>query len=259
MVLASNDHISIPLCLRLYLPEAWVTEPARKQKGGVPNAIEFATRPKIALEQIRRAIDLGVPPRLIVAREEYGGDTSFHDAVADMGLPYLLRVPGMTTVFARYAPGTMSAADGGASLLRNISLTALATSLPAQAFETVHVSGEAPASGFASVRVFQEGASDGGSGSLQEKWLLVERPANSGRPANYWISNLPAAATTGQLAEAASRYWRAETALFELKDHLGLGHYEGRGWRGFHHHATLCIAVYNFLVAEFARTNRLEH
>ena len=112
MVLASNEHIGLPLCLRLYLPEFLVIEPTRRQKGGIPDLVEFATRPKIAIEQIQRAINLGLPPRLIIANEVYGSDISFQDAVTEMGLQYLLQVPSSTVVLAS---DTISAADCGAT------------------------------------------------------------------------------------------------------------------------------------------------
>ena len=252
MVLASNEHIGLPLCLRLYLPESWVIEPTRRQKGGIPDSVEFATRPKIAIEQIQRAINLGLPPRLIIANEAYGSDISFQDAVTEMGLQYLLQVPSSTVVLAS---DTISAADCGANLLR-ISVKELAE-MSVRTVEAVRI--ETLAADFASLRVFQESAPGSRSGSLQEKWLIVERPTNSVRSVRYWMSNLPASFTTRQLAGTTSRYWSGESAYFDLKDHLGLGHYEGRGWRGFHHHATLCIAVYGFLVAESVRTNQVKH
>ena len=195
---------------------------------------------------------MGLPPRLIIANEAYGSDISFQDAVTEMGLQYLLQVPSSTVVLAS---DTISAADCGANLLR-ISVKELAE-MSVRTVEAVRI--ETLAADFASLRVFQESAPGSRSGSLQEKWLIVERPTNSVRSVRYWMSNLPASFTTRQLAGTTSRYWSGELAYFDLKDHLGLGHYEGRGWRGFHHHATLCIAVYGFLVAESVWTNQVKH
>jgi SRSO17 transposase len=257
MVLASNDRISLPLCLRLYLPESWAVEPERRYKAGVPDSIDFATRPKIAIEQIRRAMELGLPPRLIVANESYGGDPYFHKAILEMGLEYLVRVPGSTTVSMEQ----MAVSDGGSNLPDAVTVKALAAMLHSRAFERIafRTTSGTTSSHFASLRVRHLVDDEGNASSEQEKWLIVERSADPKRPEVYWLSTLPAAFTTEELARAASRYWTAEIAYFDLKDHLGLGHYEGRGWRGFHHHAALCIAVYGFLVAEFVRSGQHNH
>lgn len=82
-----------------------------------------------------------------------------------------------------------------------------------------------------------------------EEWLLIEWPEGEVEPSKYWLSTLPADATITQLVDAAKLRWRIERDYQELKQELGLGHYEGRGWRGFHHHASLCIAAYGFLVS----------
>ena len=83
-----------------------------------------------------------------------------------------------------------------------------------------------------------------------EQWLLIEWPKGSAEPAKYWLSNLSAATPLKQLVRTAKLRWRIERDFLELKQELGLNHFEGRSWRGFHHHATLCIAAYSFLVAE---------
>jgi SRSO17 transposase len=252
MVLACNERISLPLCLRLYLPEPWAVEPDRRHKGGVPDSVDFCSRPEIAIEQIRRAIDLGLPPRCIVANETYG-DQYFQSAVTDLGLQYVVRVPGGTII----SPEPASA--GGSNLADDLTVKALAAALPTRTFVPIffRTPTGVSLSQFASIRVRHAHRNRKTSESPgREKWLLVERPADGKRPETYWLSTLPASHSTEQLARAATRYWSAEIAYFDLKDHLGLGHYEGRGWRGFHHHAALCIAVYGFLVAEFARASR---
>jgi SRSO17 transposase len=83
-----------------------------------------------------------------------------------------------------------------------------------------------------------------------EEWLLIEWPEGAGEPSKYWFSNLPARTALKRLVHAAKARWRIERDYQELKQEIGLGHYEGRGWRGFHHHASLCVAAYGFLVAE---------
>jgi SRSO17 transposase len=83
-----------------------------------------------------------------------------------------------------------------------------------------------------------------------EEWLLIEWPRGEAEPTKYWLSNLPADTPLKQLVHTAKARWRIERDYQELKQEIGLGHFEGRGWRGFHHHASLCIAAYGFLAAE---------
>ena len=84
------------------------------------------------------------------------------------------------------------------------------------------------------------------------EWLLVEWPDGEAEPTKYWLSTLPDDTSLADLVETAKLRWRIERDYEDLKGELGLGHYEGRGWRGFHHHATLCIAAYGFLICERA-------
>jgi SRSO17 transposase len=86
-----------------------------------------------------------------------------------------------------------------------------------------------------------------------EEWLLIQWPREEPEPTRYWFSTLPAETKLKDLVRRAKQRWIIERDYEELKQELGLGHYEGRGWRGFHHHATLCIAAYGFLVAERSR------
>src|ERR1017187_2287655 len=83
-----------------------------------------------------------------------------------------------------------------------------------------------------------------------EEWLLFKWPKGEKEPTKYWLSTLPQDITIERLVDLAKLRWRIERVYQELKQELGLGHFEGRGWRGFHHHATLCIAAYGFLISE---------
>jgi hypothetical protein len=83
-----------------------------------------------------------------------------------------------------------------------------------------------------------------------EEWLLIEWPEDDAEPLKYWLSTLPADTPLDELVATAKLRWRIERDYRELKQELGLGHFEGRGWRGFHHHASLCIAAYGFLISE---------
>jgi len=109
------------------------------------------------------------------------------------------------------------------------------------------------ASRFARTRVRAAHADTRLSAPREEEWLLIEWPEGEPEPTQYWLSTLPEETGFADLVDLAQLRWRIERDYQDLKQEVGLGHYEGRGWRGFHHHATLCIAAYGFLIAERAR------
>ena len=259
----ASDHASLPIALQLYLPQAWADDPARRAKAGVPDAIAFQTKPKIALDQIRQAIDDGVPGGIVLADAGYGNDTAFRTALTGMGLVYAVGVQGSTAV---WAPGTgplpkkkWSGKGRPTTRLRRdeetkpVSAKALAQSLPKKAWKTVtwrEGTKGALTSRFAAVRVRPSHRDTLRSEPWPEEWLLIEWPDGDKEPLKYWLSTLPAGTAIGVLVDTAKLRWRIERDFQDLKQEIGLDHYEGRGWRGFHHHAALSIAAYGFLVAE---------
>src|SRR5208337_2920193 len=125
----------------------------------------------------------------------------------------------------------------------------LASSLPKRAWRTIgwrEGCGEALSSRFARVRVRAAHRRK----LRAREWLLIEWPKGEKEPTKYWLSTLPEDIAFDRLVDLTKLRWRIERDYQELKQELGLGDYEGRGWRGFHHHATLCIAAYGFLIAE---------
>jgi SRSO17 transposase len=134
-----------------------------------------------------------------------------------------------------------------------LSAKALAQDLPAEAWHSItwrEGSNVDLASRFAAVRVRPASRDYNLTGPRPEEWLLIEWPKGDAEPLKYWLSTLPADTPRRDLVAAAKLRWRIERDYRELKQELGLGHYEGRGWRGFHHHASLCIAAYGFLISE---------
>jgi SRSO17 transposase len=262
----ANEAASLPVAYRLYLPEAWAADPARRAMAGVPEEIEFATKPEIALGQVRQALADGVPPGVVVTDAGYGNDTGFRDGITGLGLSYVAGIQGTTTL---WPPGTGPLPAGPWSgrgrppkrLRRDpghqpLAAEELAAGLPADAWRTVtwrEGTAGPLASRFAAVRVRPAHDDLRRSEPRAEEWLLAEWPEGEGEPTRYWLSTLPETAPLEELVATARLRWRIERDFEELKQELGLGHFEGRGWRGFHHHAALCVAAYGFLVAERAR------
>ena len=254
---------SVPIAYQLYLPQDWADDPGRGQAAGVPEAQAFATKPAIALEQMRRAIEQGVRTGVVLADAGYGDETAFRDGITATGLLYAVGIRPATTV---WAPGTaplppkMWLGRGRPpSQLRRapghepVSVKALAMSLPPQAWQAVtwrEGTNEALSGRFAALRVRPAHRDYLQTSMRAEEWLLVEWPEGEKEPVKYFLSTAPEYATLAQLVFVAKMRWRIERDYQDLKQEFGLGHYEGRGWRGFHHHATLSIAAYGFVMAE---------
>src|SRR6266481_7297779 len=272
----STERTSLPIAWRLYLPEVWAKDGKRRKKTGVPAEIRFQTKPAIALQQIRTALKREIPVGVVLADAAYGTDTKFREELSDLGLLYVVGIMSSVTVWKPGQGPLPAAAWKGQGrptkyLRRNlrhapVTVKTLALALPPQAWKKVcwrRGTRHRLQSRFAAVRVRPAHRDFERSEPYPEQWLLIEWPSEEAEPTKYWLATLPAETQLKHLAGMAKQRWIIERDYEELKQELGLGHYEGRGWRGFHHHATLCIAAYGFLVAErnrfspSARTGRL--
>jgi SRSO17 transposase len=259
----ASDLASLPIALRLYLPEPWTNDKARRAKVGIPDGIEFQTKPRIALDQIRQALHDGVPKGIALADAGYGNDTAFRSGLTELGLEYVVGVQGSMTVWARGTAPLPARAWSGrgrrTKLLRRdgnvkpVKVSELAKSLARKAWKTVRwregTKGDL-VSRFAAVRIRPSHRDYWRAEPWPEEWLLIEWPEGEDAPTKHWLSTLPAGTPIATLVDTAKLRWRIERDFQDLKQEIGLDHYEGRGWRGFHHHAALSIAAYGFLLAE---------
>ncbi len=258
---------SIPIAYQLYLPKDWAGDATRREKAGVPETQVFATKPEIALAQMRQAVLDGVPRGVVLADAGYGDETAFRDGITALGMLYAVGIRPGTTV---WAPGTAPLppkAWSGRGIrptkLRResgfepVTVKALACALPASAWRRVtwREGSNAELSGrFTALRVRPAHRDYRGVEMRAQEWLLIEWPEGEAEPAKYWSTTAPDDATLEQMVFVTKTRWRIERDYQYLKQDFGLGHYEGRGWRGFHHHATLCIAAYGFLMAQRLKT-----
>src|SRR5215471_3398715 len=261
----STAEASLPIAWQLYLPEVWTKDKKRRVSTGIPPEIRFQTKPEIALQQLRAAVDRELPHAPVLADAAYGNDTAFRDGITELGLLYAV---GIQSSVSAWAPGQAplpkrkwKGIGRPTKLLRRdsrhapLSVRELAIGLPPSAWKTVRWregTRKALRSRFAALRVRPAHRDDWRSEPRAEEWLLIEWPTQEAEPIKYWLSTLPENMKLRDLVRLAKHRWIVERDYQELKQELGLGHYEGRGWRGFHHHATLCIAAYGFLVAEQA-------
>lgn len=272
----STGSASLPIAWRLYLPEVWCKDSARCRQAGVPEEIEFQTKPVIALQQIQQALEQKVPLGVVLADAGYGNGTPFRVALTQLGLQYAVGIESSTTVWEpgqQPLPAPPRKPGRGATpkrLQRNpdhqpVSVKQLALGLPSSAWKNIRWrqgSRETLRSRFAAVRVRPAHRDEKRTEPHPEEWLLIEWPEKASEPAKYWLSTLPENTSLRSLVKIAKHRWIIERDYEELKQELGLGHYEGRGWRGFHHHATLCIAAYGFLISErnrFSPSVRVGH
>ena len=264
----ATEQASVPIAWRLYLPEKWAKDPKRRKKAGVPREVKFQTKPDIALDQLRAAKAAGVAIGIVLADAGYGNETAWREALDRMELEYCVGVQSVTTVWAAGTgpvppmaknkigrPRTRWQRPAGTTPL---SVKELAQTLTDKHWRTVgwrEGTNQTLASRFAALRVRAAHRDEEGlRAPRKEQWLLIEWPVDQAEPIKYWLSTLPADTTLVDLVKTAKMRWRIERDYQDLKQEFGLSHYEGRGWRGFHHHATLCIAAYGFLLA-----NRLKH
>ena len=261
---AATWNTSLPVAYRLYLPQQeWSQDSERRKKAGVPEDIRFQTKPQIALDQIRQAMEVDMARGVVLADVAYGNDSKFRAGVTELKLLYVVGVQSSMTV---WEPGTQplpakpwKGQGRPPKLLRRdsqrqpVSVKQLAIELPASAWKDVtwrQATERGLRSRFAAVRIRPAHRDYWKAEPYPEEWLLIEWPKGEAQPTRHWLSTLPEKTSLKALVKMAKHRWVIERDYEELKQELGLGHYEGRGWRGFHHHATLCIASYGFLVAE---------
>jgi SRSO17 transposase len=254
----ANHSASLPVAFQLYLPKTWAEDMARRDNAGVPLDVRFQTKPEIALEQVRWACAAGLPRGVALMDVAYGNDSRLRTGMTALDLSYVAAIQPNTLMWPSDAGpkrrGKPMNNTGRRDQPDLISAKEVALSLPKRAWRTIRWregSADWLFSRFARVRV--------GVGHnllmpefLVQEWLLVEWPKGAAEPTKYWLSTVSDRIDFRRLVDLAKLRWRIERDYQELKQEVGLDHYEGRGWRGFHHHATLCIAAYGFLVAERA-------
>jgi SRSO17 transposase len=235
----ANEHFSLPVRYQLYLPQSWADDSERRKHAKVPEALEFVTKPMLALQLLENLGEVESLPELVLADAGYGASTEFRDQLTAMGFTYVVGVTGAVSLQSQ--------------ALAPLRAKELAMQLPSRRFRTLtwrEGTNCALSSRFAAIRVHCASRAARPGETSAEQWLLIEWPKAEVEPTKYFLSTLPADTPIKELVRLAKLRWRIERDYQELKQELGLGHFEGRSWRGFHHHATLCIAAYGFLVTE---------
>jgi len=258
--LASHDA-SVPLEMDVYLPTAWTEAPERRSAAWIPEEVGFKTKGDIALEQLDRVIERGVPDLVALADAGYGDKGEWRDALRTRGLDYIVGVSGGMKVWrAGEGPDRLPVPSGrGRPKTRRfpgefspVEITALAAELGDDQWHDVDLRPETPGervSRFAAVRVRTAHRAAAGKEPGPEEWLIIEWPSTDAKPSHYFLSSLTESTELDELARTAKLRWRVERDYQDAKQRVGLAHYEGRRWPGLNHHLTICMAAMTYLVA----------
>jgi SRSO17 transposase len=241
---------------RLFLPESWVEDRARRKRAGVPIDVRAATKGTLVLAQLDAALAAGVRRHVVLADAGYGDSAEFRDALAQRDLRYVVAVNGEPVVWPPGSNPRVRRATGlpGRPQTRHrddkhppVALKKLAPTLRFARVSWREGSKGWQSGRFAAVRVRTAHRHKEGTPPGAEQWLLCQETGNPKAPYKQWLSNLPSTTSIATLVRFAKLRWRVERDYQELKSELGLDHFEGRTWRGFHHHATLCAVAHGFL------------
>jgi SRSO17 transposase len=259
---AVGERGTLPLGWALYLPEEWCEDLSRRRKAKIPDSVCFRTKPQLAASLCEQASGFEIPRAPILADQAYGDDTALRTALHELGLEYVVAVRAETSVFGpetRFAVPERTGRRGRPPSVARPdrepeSVRSLAARLPAEAFKTLPCrttpAGEDVQGRFAFVRVVAAHPVRRDHRPPREEWLIVEWPEGEEAPSDYWLSNLGEDEPPERLARLARLRWQVELDYRQLKGELGLDHYEGRSYLGFHHHTALVTCAHAFLTLE---------
>lgn len=262
---AVGERGTLPLGWRLYLPEEWCDDLERRRKAKIPDSVVFKTKPQLARDLCEQAAAWQLPAAPILADQAYGDDAGFRTGLHAAGLDYVVAVRDTTSVYGPETSFAVPPRNGSVGRPRTVarpdrkpeSVRALAERLPAANWHTLPCRttpmGEDIRGRFAFVRIVATNPVRNRHQQPRWEWLIIEWPEGAQAPCDYWLSNLGEDEPPERLARLARLRWTIELDYRQLKGELGLDHYEGRSWRGFHHHTALVSCAHAFLTEERLR------
>lgn len=237
----------LPIDFELYLPESWTEDVARRQEARIPDNVPFKTKPQLAMQMITRAVDDGVPPGIVLGDAAYGTSAEFRSGVRHLGLHYGVAVGPTTTVQLVRSDGVTPKDD-------SISVKDLALRIERRGGFRRTTWRQGTKGDLWARFVLRKVVAAGVPRKEQEPLsLLIEWRDGEPEPANYFLISLPGKWTKKQLIRLVMQRWRTERVYEDLKGELGFDHYEGRRFPGWHHHVSVALCCYAFLIAERVR------
>jgi len=268
---AATSAGAMPLDWALYLPEEWAADRPRCARVGVPAEVSLQPKWQLALGLMDELLAWGVPaPEVVVADAGYGSTTEFRQGLTARQLRYAVEVESTLVAWTKPTrreaperqPGQMGRPRAARYGTTPRTLKAIALSLPRSAWRMVtwREGTKGPMrSRFARLRVQPAHGWQQGAAELAMVWLLIEWPEEAEAPSKYWLSDLPEDISRRALVRWAKSRWAVEMNYREMKDHLGLDHFEGRGWAGWHHHVTMVMLAFAFVLGERLRRRKGGH
>jgi len=245
----STESEQLPIDFELYLPKSWTEDPARRNEARIPEDRLFKTKIELAQDMLQRAAEDGVPGEIVLADSFYGDEPSFRNQIRSLGMDYAVGIKSDNRVIRVDKLGRRRGSP--------LTVKELATSMSRTCFRRVtwrEGSREKLSARFAMRRVVPAYRSKNEDPKKREAiWLVVEQSDDESEPTNYYFASLPEDVTKKQLVRTIKDRWRCERAYQDLKGELGLDHYEGRRFSGWHHHVSVVLCCYAFLVAERVR------
>lgn len=262
----ANERSSGCIGMRLYLPESWASDAKRREKAGVPEDVSFQPKWQLALDMLRQAREWGLPDYVVLADAGYGEVGPFRRELEQLGLSYVV---GISSTIAVWPPGAKPSVPAYRGRGRPPTQHRDPDTRPVKVCDLVEgtrfrkVTWRMGSKGSQSARfaVVRVRTAHGWSKSKppgSEQWLLIEETNSDKRPYKFYLSNLPPDTPAKRLVRLAKMRWRVERDYRELKEELGLDHFEGRTWNGFHHHVALCCAAHAFLAIRKAVSPPIE-
>jgi SRSO17 transposase len=253
---------TLPLGWALYLPEEWCADPQRRRKAKIPESVVFQTKPQLAGVLVGQAAGWQIPQAPILADCAYGDDSAFRTSLHTLEREYVVAVSAQISVYGPETTFAVPERNGKVGRRRSVarpdrkpeSVRSLAARLPPRAWTRLPCrttpAGEDVSSRFAFVRVVATHPVRTNCLPPRREWLIIEWPEAAEGPTDYWLSNLPETEPRERLARLARLRWTIELDYRQLKGELGLDHYEGRSYLGFHHHCALVTCAHAFLTLE---------
>jgi SRSO17 transposase len=265
-VAVSLHHVgeqgSAVLGWRLYLPESWAKDRKRREEAGIPDEVVFKTKWQLSLDMIDQVRAWGLPNRIVVADAGYGDTTEFREELEARQLPYVVGISSTTGVWSKPPQAQVPRYLGRGGPPTRFAygtqrpISAQDAAIQAKGWKTIRWRQGTKGwleSRFVALRVQPSHGFVRGQPPHREVWLLTEWPKSEKEPTKYFLCDLPATYTLRRLVRLAKCRWKIEQDYQQLKEELGLDHYEGRSWIGWHHHATLVMLAHAFLTLEMLR------
>ena len=261
-LVVSDGWVAAPVAGRLYLPQSWAADGARRAKAGVPPEVVFQTKLEMAVDLIRQTLERGVSRAPILADSAYGDSTDFRAALRTLGCEFFLQVSDVghkawsepvvvERKKKRYHPV--------ASTPPARTLSEIAAGFKVEDWKTCRwkaADGRTHQTRLAWRQVYLRHSMRQAEGRPEEAWLVVDWPAGDAEPYHYYLAHFDQPPTKARCLRLSRSRWQVEQYFQRIKDDLGFDHYEGRSWRGFHHHLTLSALAYLFVLVVFLRAKK---